>query len=95
MSKLLALIDDYKDRTGGPSDSSIARAIGISPQALHSWRRRGIKEPPNVDTLRNLAALMRVDYRDVVLTAVLIDIGLLEESDGDDGPRAAPMNEAK
>lgn len=91
MSKLLALIDTYKDATGGPSDSSIARAIGISPQALHSWRKRGIKEPPSVEALRKLAALMRVDYRTVVLEAVLIDIGLIEDNGDADEPDATPI----
>lgn len=83
MSELLALIDDYKDRHGNPSDSSIARAIGTAPQTVSSWRRRGIKEPPDREVLRNLAALLRVDYETVVLRAALVDAGWV---DADPGP---------
>lgn len=79
MSRLLALVDDYKDAHGQPSDSSIARAIDVAPQTISSWRKRGIKEPPNPRALRNLAALMRVDYETVVLRAVLLDIGWIED----------------
>lgn len=78
MSNLLALIDDYKDRHGAPSDSSIARAIGSKPQTISSWRRRGIKEPPDRAVLRNLADFLHVDYEKVVLRAALIDAGWIE-----------------
>lgn len=83
MSRLLAIIDDYKDRHGQPADAAVARAIGIKPQTLSSWRKRGIREPPAVDSLRNLAALANVDYETVVLRAVLIDTGLVEEKPND------------
>lgn len=82
MSHLLALIDDYKDRHGQPSDSSIARAIGVAPQTISSWRRRGIREPPDSAALRELAALIHQDYEAVVLRAVLIDTGWIEEGEG-------------
>lgn len=91
MSRLLAIIDAYKDTHGQPSDSSIARAIGAAPQTISSWRKRGIKEPPNRDLLRNLAGFVGVDYETVVLRAVLIDVGWIEDGDGDDGLRAAPI----
>jgi len=80
MSNLLALIDDYKDRHGNPSDSSIARAIGTAPQTISSWRRRGLKEPPDRDLLRNLASFLKVDYETVVLRAALIDAGWIDDS---------------
>lgn len=83
MSRLIALIDAYKDSHGGPSDSSVARAIGVAPQTISSWRQRGIKQLPDRDTLQALARLMSLDYESVVLRAVLLDIGWLEESDGD------------
>lgn len=76
MSRLLALIDAYRDAHGQPSDASIARAIGVAPQTLSSWRKRGIKEPPDRTALLELAKLLRVDQR-VVGEAVAIDIGLL------------------
>lgn len=78
MSQLLNLIDDYKDRHGAPSDSSIARAIGTAPQTISSWRKRGIKEPPSRELLRNLAGLLRVDYETVVLRAALVDAGWVD-----------------
>ena len=89
MSRLLKLVDEYKDAHGAPSDSSIARAIGVAPQTVSSWRKRGIKQLPERDTLLALARLLQVDYESVVLRAVLLDIGWLEESDGDGN--APPM----
>lgn len=90
MSRLVALIDEYKDTHGAPSDSSIARAIGVAPQTVSSWRKRGIRNLPDRDTLLALAQLLSADYEAVVLRAVLLDIGWLEESDGDGN--AAPTN---
>lgn len=75
MSELLRIIDEYKDTHGAPSDSSIARAIGVAPQTISSWRRRGIKEPPSVDTLKRMAEFMGLDYRTRVLQAALVDAG--------------------
>lgn len=83
MSHLLAIIDAYKDAHGQPSDSSVARAIGVKPQTLSSWRTRGIKEPPARESLRELARLTRLDYESVVLRAALIDAGWIKDGDGD------------
>lgn len=91
MSKLVAIIDAYKDTHGGPSDSSVARAIGVKPQTLSSWRTRGVKVPPDRDSLRRLASLANLDYETVVLRAALLDAGWIEEGDGD-ALSAAPMN---
>lgn len=91
MSHLLAIIDDYKDRHGSPSDSSIARAIGVAPQTISSWRRRGIKQLPERETLKALAEFVRVDYFDVLLPAVLKDIGYGDDEDGDSGAQAPPI----
>jgi transcriptional regulator with XRE-family HTH domain len=77
MSKLIAIIDEYKDTHGAPSDSSIARAIGVAPQTISSWRTRGIRDLPDRQTLMKLADLVRLDYRTVVLPAVLEDIDYL------------------
>lgn len=92
MSRLLKLIDEYRDAHGQPSDASIARAVGIAPQTISSWRQRGIRQLPDRDTLRELARLLSVDYETVVLRAVLIDIGWLEESDGDGNAAPTRMN---
>ena len=56
-------------------DSSIARAIGVAPQTLSSWRTRGIKDPPSLTTLENLADFLSVDFESVVVPAVLTDMG--------------------
>lgn len=79
MSRLVALIDEYKDTHGAPSDSSIARAIGAKPQTVSSWRTRGIKEPPQPETLRRLASFIGRDYETVVLRAALLDAGWVAE----------------
>lgn len=92
MSRLVAIIDAYKDQHGQPSDSSVARAIGVKPQTLSSWRKRGIKEPPAREALRELARLTRLDYESVVLRAALMDAGWIEEEgDGNDPRRAASI----
>lgn len=85
MSHLLAIIDEYKDAHGAPSDSSIARALGVAPQTISSWRKRGIKQLPERETLLALARLTRKDYGSVVLPAVLLDIGYITPptSDGE------------
>lgn len=72
MSKLLGLIDDWKDQHGNPSDASIARAIKIAPQTLSSWRKRGIRELPAAETLRRLAAFLKVSDQ-VVFYAAGVD----------------------
>lgn len=92
MSRLLAIIDAYKDKHGQPSDSSIARAIGVKPQTISSWRRRGLKHPPDREALKELARLAALDYESVVLRAVLLDVGWIEEEgDGDGGISAASI----
>lgn len=78
MSELLKIIDEYRDRHGQPSDASIARAIGIAPQTLSSWRKRGIKEPPERDTLRALAGLVGLPYEGHVLIAALVDANYID-----------------
>lgn len=75
MSRLVSLIDEYKDTHGQPSDASIARAVGIEPQTVSAWRNRGVRELPRPDTLMRLAAFLGYDYDTVVLDAVLRDTG--------------------
>lgn len=79
MSELVRLIDDYRDAHGQPSDASIARAIGVAPQTISSWRKRGIRELPNEATLHRLADLLRLDYQDYVLQVALYDAGWRED----------------
>lgn len=84
MSRLVAIIDEYKDKTGQPSDASISRAIGVARQTVSSWRRRGLRDLPERDTLIELARLTGVDYETVVLRAALVDAGWVVDSHGDD-----------
>ena len=79
MSELLRIIDEYKDAHGQPSDSSIARAIGVVPQAVSNWRKRGFKELPKVETLRRLADLTNLPFEEYVVQAALVDIGARSE----------------
>lgn len=92
VSELLALIDQWKDAHGQPSDASIARAIGASRQTLSSWRTRGVRELPDQDTLENLAAFLHLDYISVVLPAVLRDIKYLPRETPDDDDREEPTS---
>lgn len=79
-NELLRIIDDFRDAHGQPSDASVARALGIAPQTLSSWRKRGVRELPNKEALLKLASLTRRSYADDVLPAVLLDIGYLTEA---------------
>jgi hypothetical protein len=80
MSEVLRIIDGWKDRHGQPSDASIARTLGMAPQTLSSWRERGIKAVPrNMDPLRRLADLTGLDYEDVIVQAVAVDVGLRDD----------------
>jgi len=79
MSELVRIIDDYRDTHGRPSDASIARAIGIAPQTLSSWRKRGIRELPEAETLRALASFVGLPYQTYVLEVALYDAGWREE----------------
>ncbi len=96
MSRLIAIIDAYRDAHGQPSEASVARAIGLSPQAVSSWRSRGIKRPPDLDAMRKLAALAGVDYETVVLRAALLDSGWIEDrrGGGGDGEEEGPEEAA-
>lgn len=78
MSELVKVIDEYRDSHGSPSDASIARAIGVAPQTLSSWRKRGIRQPPEPESLRALAALLRLPYEEYVLQLALYDSGWRE-----------------
>lgn len=75
MTKLVAMIDEWKDTHGRPSDSSIARAIGVAPQTISSWRTRGIRSLPETDTLRALADFLQRDYATEVIPAAMSDAG--------------------
>lgn len=88
MSRLIAIIDDYKDRTGQPSDASISRAIGVARQTVSSWRTRGIHQLPAQETLRELARLTGRDFKNEVLQAALLDSGWLTEDETQDTPNA-------
>jgi transcriptional regulator with XRE-family HTH domain len=92
VSELVALIDEYRDRHGQPSEASVARAIGAAPQTINSWRHRGVREMPRPELLQRLAAFIHVPLETVVLAAAR-DAGYLRPRESDDGEQAAPMNE--
>lgn len=75
MSQLIAMIDEWKDAHGRPSDSSIARAIGVAPQTISSWRNRGIRSLPETETLRALATFLHRDYATEIIPAAMSDAG--------------------
>lgn len=75
--ELMRLIDDWRDQHGQPSEASIARAIDVAPQTISSWRKRGIKEPPALDTLHRMADYMSLP-RDYVGSVVAYDIHLVD-----------------
>lgn len=80
MSELFKIIDEWKDRNGGPSDASIARVIGVSDQTFNSWRKRGFRTTPrNLDPFRRLAAHVGLDYNDVIVQAIAVDVGLRDD----------------
>lgn len=87
MNHLIRMIDEYKDTHGSPSDSSIARAIGIKPQTLSSWRHRGIREMPRVENMRKLAEFIGRDFETEVVPALLMDTGYVSERHPEGGLR--------
>lgn len=81
MSALIRIIDDYRDAHGQPSEASVARAIGASPQAVSNWRKRGLKELPDKETLRRLADFVGLPMEDVLMAAAY-DAGYIDEEPG-------------
>lgn len=80
MSEIFKIVDEWKDRNGQPSDASIARVIGVSEQTFNSWRKKGFKSiPRNTDPLRKLADHVGLDYTDVIVQALAVDVGLRDE----------------
>lgn len=89
MSELVALVDAYRDRHGRPSEASVARAIGVAPQTINSWRNRGVKQMPEPETIHKLAALMRVPLETVVMAAAR-DAGYLRPKESEQGGLNTP-----
>lgn len=90
MSEVLRIIDAYKDANGQMADAAVARAIGISPQALSSLRKRGGLHALQADQypwLRRLSEVTHLPYQ-YVLGCALFDVGL--ESTKPEVPATAP-----
>lgn len=80
MSELFKIVDEWKDRNGGPSDASIARVIGVTEQTFNSWRKRGFKSTPrNLEPFRRMAELFGLDYNEVIVQAIAVDVKLRDE----------------
>jgi transcriptional regulator with XRE-family HTH domain len=82
MGKLTDLIDDYRQRQGGVSEASVARAIGISPGTISAWRNRGLVDIPDAQILRDLAAFIKVD-ESVTFYAAGVDANYIIEVPAD------------
>ena len=79
MTELGKIIEAHRDRHGQQSYASIARAIGVAPQTLDSWRNRGMKTVPrNKEPLRKLAREVGLPY-DVIAAAIAVDVGLMDK----------------
>ena len=77
--QLIKIIDEHRERVGQPSEASIARALGVTPQAVSAWRKQSARLPA-ATTLRKLAALTHVPYEEV-LRASLVDAGYLTKDE--------------
>ena len=68
-SLIQAHLDEY-----GVTDAEFARRMGVSPQTLNSWKKRGVRQLPARDKLEAVAELTRNTYSHV-LDAALVDAG--------------------
>lgn len=75
MSELVRLVDEYRASHGMPPDASIARMMGVAPQTINAWRRRGIRSLPSEATLKALAEVLDLPYEEYVLQVALYDAG--------------------
>lgn len=81
MGHLYKLIEQHLDEYG-VREAELARRIGSSPQTVNSWKKRGIKKPPEQELLMALAIEIRRPYGDV-LRAALLDSGYITEAQQD------------
>ncbi|QIN93633.1 immunity repressor [Gordonia phage DumpsterDude] len=72
-SLIQAHLDEY-----GVTDAEFARRMGVSPQTLNSWKKRGVRQLPARDKLEAVAELTRNTYAHV-LDAALVDAGYRNE----------------
>lgn len=72
-SLIQAHLDEY-----GVTDAEFARRMGVSPQTLNSWKKRGVRQLPSRDKLESVAELTRNTYSHV-LDAALVDAGYRNE----------------
>lgn len=78
-SRLVDLIDWYKNAHPDVTDAEIARRVGITRGNLSQWRSNGVRGWPARATLDALAATIGRPYREV-LDAVLADSGYADTS---------------
>ncbi|QFG13473.1 immunity repressor [Gordonia phage Powerball] len=72
-SLIQAHLDEY-----GVTDAEFARRMGVSPQTLNSWKKRGVRQLPSRDKLESVAELTRNTYAHV-LDAALVDAGYKDQ----------------
>ncbi|CAM3737156.1 hypothetical protein ACXYTP_19110 [Tsukamurella ocularis] len=77
VSELWSLIQSHLDQYG-VTDAEFARRMGVSPQTLNSWKKRGVRKLPDRDKLESVSELTRNTYAHV-LDAALVDSGYKDE----------------
>jgi len=78
MGMLWDLIQGHLDQYG-VRDAALARRMGTSAQTLNSWKKRGLKRPPEPWLLVAAAREIQVEY-ERVLDAALVDTGYRSRS---------------
>lgn len=92
MGELYDIAQRHMDAYGVRA-AALARRMDMSPQALSSWKTRGVRELPTKASLEALARETRTPYGDV-LTAALRDVGYLPPKEREQRGDTAPMTTA-
>jgi transcriptional regulator with XRE-family HTH domain len=91
VSEIGRMIDQYADRQRyRPSDSQIARELGVTRAVIGQWRRGAVPSPEN---LRRLATLIDVPYSRLV-DAVMVQLGYYPKVGEGDVVEPAPNTSA-
>jgi transcriptional regulator with XRE-family HTH domain len=77
MQHVWSIVQRYMDDTGA-KEAAVARKMGLSEQALNTWKLGRLKRIPRSSDLVRLADATNARYRDV-LDAALLDWGYLPE----------------
>jgi hypothetical protein len=86
MGEFWGIIQAHLDRYG-VREAAFARKIGTVSQTTSNWKHRGLAQLPKRELLEAVARETSTPY-EVVLGAVLVDIGYLTSEPGGDAPTA-------